>query len=113
MIIASSISINYLNRISNNLSKVNKEIEEHINNNNWDKAYNSAIDFSEKWEKQTNVVKLFVNHQELDNIEIELNKLTQFVKEKTADESLASIHTLDFLLKHIINLEKINIQNIF
>jgi len=113
MIIAMTFSLSYLNKITYNLENLNKKIETYINNQNWDEAYNAASDFSEKWEKHTNVIKLFVNHQELDNIEIELCKLTQFVKEKTPDESLANVHTLDFLLNHITNLEKINLQNIF
>lgn len=113
MIIAITISFNYLNKITNNLAKLNMQIETYINDRNWDEAYKAADDFSEKWERHTKIIKLFVNHQELDNIEIELSKLTQFVKEKTSDEALANVHTLDFLLNHIINLEKINIQNVF
>jgi hypothetical protein len=113
MIIAMTISLSYLNKITKNLENLNMQIETYINDRNWDEAYKAANDFSEKWERHSNIIKLFVNHQELDNIEIELSKLTQFVKEKTPDESLANVHTLDFLLNHIINLEKINIQNIF
>lgn len=113
MIIAMTISLSYLNKITKNLENLNMQIETYINDRNWDEAYKTANDFSEKWERHSNIIKLFVNHQELDNIEIELSKLTQFVKEKTPDESLANVHTLDFLLNHIINLEKINIQNIF
>ncbi|MFL0246519.1 DUF4363 family protein [Candidatus Clostridium stratigraminis] len=113
MILAMTISLSYLNKITNNLENLNMQIETYINDRNWDEANKAATDFSEKWDKYTNIIKLFVNHQELDNIEIELSKLTQFVREKTPDESLANVHTLDFLLNHITNLEKINLQNIF
>lgn len=113
ILIAMTFSISYLNKASSNLQKLNDEIEQCIADNQWDKAYNISMDYTEKWEKYTKVVKLFVNHQEIDNIEIELSKLPQYIKQNTKDESLASVHVLKFLVSHISNLEKINIQNIF
>lgn len=113
ILIAMTFSISYLNKASSNLQKLNDEIEQCIADNQWDKAYNISMDYTERWEKYTKVVKLFVNHQEIDNIEIELSKLPQYIKQNTKDESLASVHVLKFLVSHISNLEKINIQNIF
>jgi hypothetical protein len=106
-------SINYLNRITLNLQKLNDKLEDYITDNNWDKAYKSSLDFTEKWEKHSKTIKLFINHQEIDNIEMELWKLPQYVKEESKDEALASVHVLKFLLNHISNLEKVNLQNIF
>lgn len=106
-------SINYLSRISSNLGKLNDELEEHITNDDWEKAYKTSMDVTQKWQKHSKIIKIFVNHQEIDNIELELWKLPQYVKEGTKDEALASVHVLKFLLAHIYNLEKVNIQNIF
>lgn len=106
-------SINYLSRISSNLGKLNDELEEHITNDDWEKAYKTSMDVTQKWQKHSKIIKIFVNHQEIDNIELELWKLPQYVKERTKDEALASVHVLKFLLAHIYNLEKVNIQNIF
>lgn len=113
ILIAMSFSISYLNKVSSNLQKLNDEIEQCITDNKWDKAYNISMDYTERWEKSTKVIKLFVNHQEIDNIEMELSKLPQYLKENTKDESLASVHVLKFLVSHISNMEKVNIQNIF
>lgn len=113
MIIAIFFSIGYLNRISSNLQTLNDDLEQYISEEKWDKAYKTSMDFTNQWEKRSKVIKLFVNHQEIDNIEMELWKLPQYVKENTKDEALASVHVLKFLLKHISNLEKVNIQNIF
>lgn len=113
MIITMSFSIKYLNEASQNLGRLNDEIEENIADGNWDVAYKATIEFTEKWKDYSKKIKIFFNHQEIDNIEIELQKLPQYIKEKTKDEALASSHVLKFLLNHIAELEKIKIQNVF
>lgn len=113
MIITMSFSIKYLNKVSHDLGRLNDEIEQNITDGNWDKAYTTTIEFTEKWKDYSKKIKVFLNHQEIDNIEMELSKLPQYIKEKTRDESLASSYVLKFLLDHIAELEKIKIQNIF
>lgn len=53
-----------------------------------------------------------VHHSEVDNMNNELWKLTQYTKFNNKEESLASVHVIKFLLKHIIEMERINITNI-
>ncbi|SKA84242.1 protein of unknown function [Clostridium sp. USBA 49] len=113
MIFCMFFSINYLSKTTTNLQTLNNELEEYIKNDNWEKAYNASLDITKKWQDESRVIKIFVNHQEIDNIELELWKIPQYVKEKTKDEALASVHVLKFLLLHIYDLEKVNIQNIF
>jgi hypothetical protein len=113
MIATICFSINYLKSVSSNLQKLNDEMEQYIIDDKWDTAYKTSMDYTQKWEKYSNIIKVFVNHQEIDNIEMELWKLPQYIKETTKDEALASVHVLKFLLNHISNLEKINLQNVF
>lgn len=112
MIITISFSIIYLNKISQDLGKHSSEIEQDIIDDNWDKAYKASLEFTNKWEDYSKKIKLFANHQEIDNIEMEITKLPQYIKERTKYESLASINVLKFLLDHISDLEKVKIQNI-
>lgn len=112
MLVNIAFSLNYLNKASDDLRRFNDEIEQYITDSNWDKAYKSSIEYREKWNDYSNILKLFVDHQEMDKIEIELWKLPQYIKEKTKEEALASVHVLKFLVDHITELEKINIQNI-
>lgn len=113
MIISMSFSIKYLNKASQNLVRLNDEIEKNITDGNWDRAYNTTIELTDKWKDYSKKIKLFSNHQEIDNIEMELQKLPQYIKEETKDESLASAYVLKFLLNHIADLEKIKLENIF
>lgn len=113
MIIAISLSIKYLNKVSKNLGSINDDIELQISDEDWDKAYKSSIELKDKWKNYSKKIKLFSDHQEIDNIEMELWKLPQYIKENSKDEALATIHVLRFLLEHIAELEEIKIQNIF
>ena len=113
MIIGITFSLRYLNRVSDDLGKLNDEIEQYITDNNWNEAYKSSIEYTEKWRNYSKIIKLFIDHQEIDNIEMELWKLPQYIKEMTKDESLACVHVLKFLVNHISDLEKVNFQNIF
>ena len=113
MIVAISFSIKYLNDASEDVLSLNQKIQENVNNDNWDKAYKSTMELIEKWDDYSKKIKVFINHQEIDSIEIELQKLPQYIKEQTKDESLASIHVLSFLLEHIAKSEKLKLENIF
>ena len=112
MIFAISFSIDYLNNVSQDLGSLNNDIEQQIIDGNWNRAYQSSIELTDNWKHYSKTIKLFSNHQEIDTIEIELQKLPQYIKEMTKDEALASVQVLKFLLDHIAELEKIKIQNI-
>ena len=113
MIIGITFSLKYLNKASHDLGRLNDEMEQYITDSNWDKAYKSSIEYTEKWKDYSKNIKLFIDHQEMDKIETEIWKLPQYIKEMTKDESLATVHVLKFLVGHISELEKVNIQNIF
>lgn len=112
MVTTIGFSLNYLNKVSDDLGRLNDEIEQYIADSNWDEAYKTSIEYTEKWNDYSEKLKLFVDHQEMDKIEEELCKLSQYIKEKTKEESLASVHVLKFLFDHISELEKLTIQNI-
>lgn len=112
MVINIAFSLKYLNKASDDLGGLNDEIEQYIIDSNWDKAYQCSIEYTEKWKDYSKILKLFVDHQEMDKIETELWKLPQYIKEETKDEALASVHVLKFLVDHISELEEVNIQNI-
>ena len=88
------------------------ELEELVSSESWEKAYGKSLELFNDWQDNHFVISMVINHSEIDNINNELWKLTQYVKCKSEDESLASIHVVKFLLEHIIKVEKINIENI-
>jgi len=106
------ISLNYLSTMCNDLVKKSDTIEEQIAKENWQEAYNSSMKLTDDWKEHCDTISFFVHHQEIDNIDNELWKLSQYTKCRNKDESLASIHVVKFYINHIKNLENVSIQNI-
>ena len=106
------ISLNYLSTMCNDLVKKSDTIEEQIAKENWQEAYNSSMKLTDDWKEHCDTISFFVHHQEIDNIDNELWKLSQYTKCRNKDESLASIHVVKFYINHIKNLENVTIQNI-
>ncbi|AVP60894.1 DUF4363 domain-containing protein [Clostridium botulinum] len=107
--------VNYsfkLNTTCKNFMNQCDELEELVSSESWEKAYGKSLELFNDWQDNHFVISMVINHSEIDNINNELWKLTQYVKCKSEDESLASIHVVKFLLEHIIKMEKINIENI-
>jgi hypothetical protein len=113
IVLAAFFSIRYLDGVCMKFTKLTDELETSINENKWDTSYKTSLEFFDDWQKYSDKISVFVHHAEIDNINMELWKLTQYVREKNKDESLASVHALKFLLEHIDKMERINMQNVF
>ena len=106
-------SLTYLNKVCSNIEKITDTLEEQIIAEQWDKANKTSTYLLEEWKDHGKVIPIFVNHTEIDAINSETLKLTQYVRCKTTEEALASTHAVKFYLDNIKSLQKINIQNIF
>jgi hypothetical protein len=106
-------SINYLNSACKKLNVLNTQIEKSIEEDSWNEAYDKSLKLLDTWDGYTRKLSVFVNHCEIDNLNNEIWKLTQYTKCHNKDESLASNTLIKFLFEHIVNMEKINMQNIF
>lgn len=112
MIFIMTFSVNYLKKTCTSLISFSGQLENEISSDSWKKAYKDSIKLMERWKKDSDTVSIFVHHQEIDELNNEIWKLTQHVKCENKADALASIHAVKFLISHIIDLEKINIQNL-
>ena len=113
LIISITFSINYLDTTCKKLIQLDNKIESSINLKSWDKAYNYSLEFKTEWDNSSKYISIFTSHAEVDNIYNELWRLTQYTKMKNEADSLASVHVIKYFLQHIVNMEQINIQNLF
>lgn len=113
LILCMSISLNHLDKICTTLEEKNDLLEEIISKEDWDKGYDEVLDLLEYIKSTSNTMSLFINHQEIDLIEGEIFKLTQYVKLQNKDESLASIHVIKFNVENIQRVQKVNLHTIF
>lgn len=113
MVIVMAFSLYYLNSVCTKMEKSCNKLEDLINNKDWERAYDDSNKLLEEWEKYSRIIPIFANHAELDTLNNEMLRLTQYAKYKNPEESLASLHVIKFYLDNTIKLQKINIQNIF
>ncbi|MFD3155822.1 DUF4363 family protein [Haloimpatiens sp. FM7330] len=113
MITGIFFSSKHLTNVSNQLLKQTNSLETIVTNEKWEDAYKMSISLLNKWKKEHRKLSVFVHHEEIDDINNELLQLTQYVKCKDKSESLAKIHVIKFFVNNIIELEKVNLQNIF
>lgn len=113
MIIALLFSMSYLDNVCTKLENSTLQIEKSIESNSWEQAHNHSNKFMNEWKKYSPKVSIFSNHNEIDDINNELWRLTQHISYRNGEEALASTNVIKNLLKHIVESEKINMQNLF
>ena len=113
MLLCLIFSINYLDKVCAKLDVINITMDNNIKEAAWGKADESSLMFLNEWQRSSHKLSLFVDHKEMDNINDEFWKLTQYISCRNKDEALASNNVIKFFIEHISKMEKINIQNIF
>lgn len=102
--------------INSTVSPLLKEvliIEEMVNSGEIDKAINEAEVFLEEWDKAEKILSVLITHSEIDNVNLTLEQAISYLFSKEKVDFFAQSAELKKLLKHLIENEKVNIQNIF
>lgn len=106
----------YLSRTSTELVVEIEKLENEINNNkdiNQNEfILNTITNIENKWDSIEKKWATIVEHIEIDNLEIALLQIKQYIKENNKTEALIKIQETKFLLNHIPEKEKINFKNI-
>ncbi|MEW8954990.1 DUF4363 family protein [Clostridium sp.] len=106
-------SMIFLNKVTVELERKNDSIEDLVNENNWEGSYEEVLSLLDFMALNASKMSIFINHQEMDLIEGEIYRLTQFVKNKNLDETLSSLHYIKFAVDSIQKHQKVNMKNIF
>ena len=106
-------STNKTHDFLNEIIETCDNLEELINDENWEAAYDIANKFHKKIDKKTSEMSLYLNHQQVDDITHELYGLTQYIKEKEKADSLAGVHSVKHSAKVVRELQKSSLENIF
>ena len=112
MIFCIIFSINYLNSICTRLQNSSMQIEKSIQLNSWNEAYKSSQDFMAEWKKYSPKLSIFSDHDEMEDINNESYKLMNYILHKNSEESLSSTNIIQNSLEHILEMQRLNIQNL-
>ena len=83
-----------------------------IQDGRWETAVRHTADIEKYWTKSARWWPIFLDHQEMDNIEFSLAKVKAYVNSHNPALSLGQLEELSLMLKHIPEKEALNIKNI-
>ncbi|MCL2337382.1 MAG: DUF4363 family protein [Firmicutes bacterium] len=87
-------------------------LEAQLLNNEWGQAESTAGEISGAWEQHKQWWPVFIDHQEIDNIDMTLARTVKFVENKARAQAIAELAVLKVLLKHVPEKERVNLKNV-
>lgn len=110
VITAYVLSLIYITKTCDETKEIILRCEEAYNDGN---AYKYAEELSNLWDEKENTLSFFMNHDRIDDIELEISSLLLY--SKTSKEILfyEHIETLKMLLHQVKEDTKISIHSIF
>jgi len=97
---------------SHELAKHIDIISRDVRNGQWQAAHEHNRVLQQTWDKKAKWWPVFLDHQEMDNIEFSLARVKEYVASKNKPLSLGQLSELKLMVKHIPEKEALNIKNI-
>ena len=117
LFIALVCSLFYLNlkfiKICDVIIFESNQIESHINNDDIDLAYNTAISLLEFLNDNNSIASIYLNHADYDVLINECLKVCIYLDNNNFCEAQASVHLVNYSSRHLKEIQTINIKNIF
>jgi predicted PurR-regulated permease PerM len=83
-----------------------------IKDSNWEAAARETAELESGWDKSARWWPVFLDHQEMDNIEFSLARVKAYVNSRDSALALGQLEELSLMLKHIPEKEALSIKNI-
>jgi len=90
-----------------------KNLESDISGGDWDGAANTVKLMQQDWDQHKQWWAVFIDHQEIDNIDTALARATIYIKAREKALAGGELAVLKLMLEHIPEKERINLKNIF
>ena len=104
--------IKYLNKSSIYLMSDIEYIKNAINNNNYDLASEQSKATYDSWGNIKKIWNIFINHEEIDDIENSMIDLKEYIEFENKEECLVAIEKIKSELDHTIKRQQMRIDNI-
>ncbi len=113
IITAAVASFYTIQSLANNLTDTLDQLEKEINNEEWSQAENLNNNLKNDWERAERVVTLFIDHADLRDLNISLNKISFLIEIEEKNELLTEISIARDLIQNIPEEEKLLLRNVF
>ena len=112
LVIGGIAEIKYLNKSASYLSYDIEYIKNAINNDNYDIAKEQLNNTKNNWEAQKKIWHIFVNNEEIENIDESIVELEEYLNNKMKEESLVEVSKLISLVKYSAKMQELSIETI-
>lgn len=113
IIIISSASGIYVNRVTDEMLQSLYRNEKFVSKNSWDKAENETEKLYSIWKKSRNKMSMTFNHTITDNIDISIAKIKNAVQMRKKYDYFYERSNFELLLLNLKEQQKISAENIF
>ena len=102
----------YLQTTTQTLEAQLEAIEQSISTQKWEVAQKELNTVQQRWDKNKTWWTVLLDHQEIDRIDISMNRLEKYLETHDVSLSLGEVSALKLQVDHISETEKLNLQNI-
>lgn len=102
----------YIDHTADKLVSQASLVERHGNKENWSQAEKDFSGLHSAWISSSTKWTVLIDHSELDNINISLAKVGEYIKAKDIPGFKSEVAELKLLLKHIPEKEALNLKNV-
>jgi hypothetical protein len=88
-------------------------IKADILSDDWEKARDGLKGFDDFWGSAKPVWTILIDHKEIDNIDMALARIEQYIETREKGLALGELSSLELLIRHIPDKEKVSLENIF
>ena len=103
----------FINHSTNILVEKIIKVEKQIHEKNWGNANQEIENLKGEWVETKKLWSIMLDHQEIDNIDLSLMRVEQYIMQNDATLSLGEVAALRLLFNHIADTQVISPQNIF
>lgn len=112
LVIGGIAEIKYLNKSASYLSSDIEYIKNAINNNNYDFAKEQLNNTRNSWETQKTIWHIFVNNEEIEEIDETIIELEEYLNNQMKEESLVSVAKLVSLIRYSASMQKVSLETV-
>lgn len=109
----SLVSHQYLKASTQALGVPLESIERSITGHKWELAGEELNNAHLLWNKDKSWWTILLDHKDIDNIDISIRRLQNFVQAQDFSQSLGELSALKYQVNQIYETSKINLKNIF
>lgn len=106
-------SYRYVETRTQTMGALLESVEDSITGQRWEGAREDLSIAQQNWKADNTWWSIILDHQAIDNININMKRLEKFISLQDVSQSLGEVTTLELLFEHIYDTELLNIENIF